>query len=87
MKSYFRENDGLVTQPQFTYKKGKAFGTSLGGCCTMCGTIFICTYMVIMAFGFFSERNYSVSNITDYQPILDPETYTISTSSDVLPAM
>ena len=69
MKQYLRDKDGLGSSPHMTYKKNATFGTSVGGCCTLCANLFIICYLVIVLFGFCTTRNYNTQQNTSYQPI------------------
>ena len=53
---YLREHDELGSAPQLTYKTQDAFGTALGGCCSIFANIFLTTYMIVIAFGFMTQN-------------------------------
>ena len=84
MKQYFRDRDGLGATPQMTYKKNETYGTTLGGCCSVCCRFFILFYVSLVIVGFFMTSNYEETTQTLYQSLQDPETYSVS-SSDIIP--
>ena len=52
---YLREHDELGNAPQLTYKKQDAFGTALGGCCSIFANISLAIYVIVIVLGFMSE--------------------------------
>lgn len=86
MKRFLRNNDTLGSTPMMTYKSNTVFGTSLGGCCSMLVSISMGLYVCIILIGFFASPDYSLQTQELYQPLVDPETYSIS-ATEIIPAV
>ena len=78
MKKYLREEDVLGTWPKMTYKKHEVFGTTCGGCLSICAKIGIGFYVAVIFISFFTSPDYNVDYETLYQRLSDPQTYTLS---------
>lgn len=52
MQRFLRDKDALGTSPKMNYKKSETFGTTLGGCFSVCANAGIAFYVVIAMFAF-----------------------------------
>ena len=68
-----------------TYKGNDSYGTTLGGVCSIIASVIVFLYMLITFISFFGGRHYSQWPTSGYQPIFDPETYTLE-SKDLIAA-
>ena len=61
MQKFLRDNDSLGATPQMTYKKSESFGTTLGGCLSVCANIGIAFYVIIALLAFFADPEYTAA--------------------------
>ena len=59
MKNYLRKQDKLADTPGMTYKGEETYGTTIGGCCSSCASIFITCYIFIIMTNFSITNNYN----------------------------
>ena len=58
MKNYLRKRDQLADAPGLTYKGEETYGTTLGGFCSLCASVFVFFYLFIVLMNFFMSPNY-----------------------------
>ena len=68
-----------------TYKGEESYGTSIGGCCSSCASIFIFLYISIIMTDYNLTNNYNSDVETLYNKALSPPTYDL-TPDDVIPS-
>mmetsp|Transcript_31671 Transcript_31671/g.39417 ORF Transcript_31671/g.39417 Transcript_31671/m.39417 type:complete len:106 (+) Transcript_31671:7-324(+) len=86
MKKFFREQDELGSAPVMTYKRSSTFGTTCGGCCSFTANILISLYVLVMLVGFFSEPDYGVSIMEQYQALDEPAEFEMGVT-DMIPVI
>ena len=84
MKNYFRRRDQLADAPGMTYKGEETYGTTIGGCCSLCASIFIFFYVSLILINFYAKSDYqSWTQVLIHEPN-DPPTFDMS-AQDLLP--
>ena len=84
MKQYFRERDGMGYTPQMTYKSKEKYGTTIGGCCSCCVSVFVTTYVVLLISAFLiGGRDYNAQVSPNIIPLNEQETYTIKATDSI----
>ena len=84
MQKLLRSHDVLGSTPQMTYKKAGKFGTSIGGCCSLLAIAVIRFYVSIRFIGFFTSQSFSNQSQEKYQPLGNPQLYSVS-AAEVIP--
>ena len=59
MKNYLRKQDKLADAPGMSFKGEETYGTSIGGCCSLFGTILVVIYFVTILTNFFITPNFN----------------------------
>jgi hypothetical protein len=52
MQRFLRDNDSLGTAPRMMYKEKERFGTTLGGCFSLCARCGLTFYVIVMVIAF-----------------------------------
>lgn len=86
MRKFLRESDKLGYSPQMSYKKNASFGTSIGGCSSLCARCFTFSYTIIILVGFIAERDYDLNFQVLNQDRAFPDMYDLS-GIDFIPAI
>lgn len=86
MQRFLRDNDALGTSPKMNYKKSETFGTTFGGCCSVCANAGIAFYVVIAMVAFITSPDYQFQSVQEFNSQEDPLTYVLR-PIDLLPAI
>ena len=68
-----------------SYKGEERYGTSIGGCCSSCASIFIAIYMFVIMMDYNLTNNYNADVEILYNRAINPPTYDL-TPNDFIPA-
>ena len=70
-----------------SYKGKESYGTTLGGCFSLCATIFVFVYVILVFSAFLiGGRDYDESTLLQYQPAVNADIYKLS-SYDMIPVI
>ena len=86
MQRFLRDYDALGTSPKMNYKKSETFGTTLGGCCSVCANAGIAFYVVIALFAFITKPDYQFQSVQEFNSLKDAQEYALK-PIDFLPAI